>query len=32
VRYVSDKINPRVFEALSTIAGRELLPPDLFGP
>jgi prepilin-type processing-associated H-X9-DG protein len=32
VRFISDTINPRVFEALSTIAGQEHLPPDLFDP
>ena len=28
VRFVRDSINPRILEALATIAGGEALPPD----
>jgi prepilin-type processing-associated H-X9-DG protein len=30
VRFISDTVDPRIFEALSTIAGGERLPDDLF--
>lgn len=30
VRFIPDTIDPRIFEAFSTIAGDESLPPDLF--
>ncbi|MHB1560926.1 MAG: DUF1559 family PulG-like putative transporter [Isosphaeraceae bacterium] len=32
VRFISETVDPRIFEALSTIAGGENLPPEAFSP
>ncbi len=32
IRFISETVDPRIFEALSTIAGGESLPPEAFSP